>query len=171
VPEYSILDLAKLADVTPRTVRYYVAQGLLPAPDPQGPRTTYTDEHLQRLLAIKQMQAAHLPLAEIRTRLEKLGARDVSELVNALNPAPPEESAADYVRRVLGSQSRPAPAPAMSVVAAPAEAIPALERSQWDRHEIGPDVEIHVRRPLTRSDTKKVLNLIAYARQLFREER
>ena len=31
---YSLSDLARLADVTPRTVRYYVALGLLPSPRP-----------------------------------------------------------------------------------------------------------------------------------------
>ena len=35
---YSLADLARLAGVTPRTVRYYVAQGLLPSPEPPDPR-------------------------------------------------------------------------------------------------------------------------------------
>ena len=34
---YSLADLARLAGVTPRTVRYYVAQGLLPSPEQAGP--------------------------------------------------------------------------------------------------------------------------------------
>ena len=32
MPNYSLIELSKLADVTPRTIRYYIAQGLLPSP-------------------------------------------------------------------------------------------------------------------------------------------
>ena len=38
--DYSLQDLADLAAVTPRTIRYYVAQGLLPSPGRGGPGTT-----------------------------------------------------------------------------------------------------------------------------------
>ena len=34
---YSLTELADLAGVTPRTVRYYLAQGLLPAVGQSGP--------------------------------------------------------------------------------------------------------------------------------------
>src|SRR5688572_29999932 len=70
MPEYSLVELAKLADVTARTIRYYIEQGLLAAPEPEGPKTRYSDEHLARLLAIKRLQTAHLPLAEIRQQLQ-----------------------------------------------------------------------------------------------------
>ena len=36
---YSLADLARLADVTPRTVRYYIAQGLLQSPEAAGRAT------------------------------------------------------------------------------------------------------------------------------------
>ena len=69
---YSLGDLARLADVTPRTVRYYVAQGLLPSPDAAGPATRYGEGHLARLRLIRRLQREHLPLAEIRVRLERM---------------------------------------------------------------------------------------------------
>jgi DNA-binding transcriptional MerR regulator len=74
---YSLADLARLADVTPRTVRYYVAQGLLPSPDAAGPSTRYGEGHLARLRLIKRLQRDHLPLAEIRSRLERMGDDEV----------------------------------------------------------------------------------------------
>ncbi len=74
---YSLADLARLADVTPRTVRYYVAQGLLPSPDAAGPATRYGEGHLARLRLIKRLQRDHLPLAEIRSRLERMGDDEV----------------------------------------------------------------------------------------------
>ena len=57
VPTYSLTQLAKLADVTPRTIRYYISQGLLPSPGQQGPGTQYSDEHLERLRLIKNCRA------------------------------------------------------------------------------------------------------------------
>ena len=71
VPTYSLNELASLADVTPRTIRFYISQGLLPSPDPEGQKTRYTDEHLALLLAIKKLQSVHMPLAEIRRRARR----------------------------------------------------------------------------------------------------
>ena len=68
-PTYTISELADLAGVTPRTIRYYLAQGLLPATGQSGPGTRYTTGHLARLRLIRRLQAEHQPLAEIRTRL------------------------------------------------------------------------------------------------------
>src|ERR671913_1542688 len=83
---YTLIDLARLADVTPRTVRYYVAQGLLPSPEAAGPATRYGEAHLARLRLIKRLQRDHLPLAEIRLRLERLCG---DEGVAAPRPPPP----------------------------------------------------------------------------------
>src|SRR5512141_1214464 len=162
VPEYTIYDLAKLAGVTPRTIRFYIAQGLLPSPEAAGPKTTYTDEHLERLRLIKKLQLAHLPLAEIRTRLRETGAQDLAEMVQPSAPTRVSESAVDYIRGVLGRAQAPMPAPAMAAPVAPAPAPAAKsvpqpppsqtttepDRSQWDRVEITPDIEIHLRRPM-----------------------
>ncbi len=57
----------------------------------------------------------------------------------------------------------PAPTPAAPVK-------PTLERSQWDRIELAPDVELHIRRPLGRLQNKRVERLIAIARQLLEED-
>ena len=176
MPDYSLADLAKLADVTPRTIRFYIAQGLLPSPGQQGPATRYTDEHLERLLAIKKLQAAHLPLAEIRTQLRAMGADDVSELAETTTPNAPRDSAVDYIQSIL-RRSAPAAAAAPALQSVPAQPSaqpqpqpPEPGRSQWDRVAITPDIELHVRRPLTRGDNKRVSRLIEIARQLFEEE-
>ena len=72
-------ELAARAGTTVRTVRYYVAQGLLPGPVGLGPGSAYTDEHLVRLAAIRALKARYLPLAEIGRRLAGLGARRSEE--------------------------------------------------------------------------------------------
>ncbi len=98
---YSLTELADLAGITPRTVRYYLAQGLLPAVGQTGPGSKYDDGHLARLRLIRRLQAEHLPLAEIRRRLEGLGDAEVHDLVGASEPAPPPDTALEYIRTVL----------------------------------------------------------------------
>ena len=48
---------------------------------------------------------------------------------------------------------------------------PPLERSQWERLSLGPNVELHVRRPLSRHEQKRVERLIAIAREVLKEGR
>jgi DNA-binding transcriptional MerR regulator len=58
-----------------------------------------------------------------------------------------------------------------SLAAATASAKPgAATRSQWERIGLTPDVELHVRRPLSRHDNRKVESLVKLARDLFDEE-
>ena len=207
---YSLQDLADLADVTPRTIRYYIAQGLLPSPEGAGPAARYAEGHLGRLRLIRQLQREHLPLAEIRARLTGLDDVTVQALLTPGDVAGPAESAIDYIRSVLlGStpsaaagpmaltparhgavvmpallaeelpaSAEPAPAPhplAPSSPTAPATApapapVQTPDRSQWDRVTLAPDIELHVRRPLSRLQNKRVDRLIVIARQLLEEE-
>jgi len=192
---YSLTELADLAGVTPRTVRYYLAQGLLPAVGQTGPGSKYGADHLDRLRLIKRLQAEHLPLAEIRHRLEGLDPNAIRDLAGSPEAEPPTDSALDYLRTVLGdprSQGRPrlhphspalttgqAPQDDRVALASPAAAMPvpdvqalptSVERSQWERIVLAPDVELHLRRPLSRSQNKQVDRLVTIARELLEEE-
>ena len=69
VPRYSIQELADLGDVSRRTVRYYVQEGLLPAPTGIGRGRHYGREHLDRLLQVKALQSAGRSLDDIRVLL------------------------------------------------------------------------------------------------------
>jgi len=175
---YSLNDLAALGDVTPRTIRYYIAQGLLPAPSQVGPGARYGDRHLDRTRLIKLLQREHLPLAEIRTRLAKMDDRQVAQLAQTPYAKQASGSAVDYVQSVLREPRPPmaAQTPASFRMMAVDVPQPVLapssvpDRSQWDRITLTPDVELHVRRPLTRHHNRLVDRLIATARQLFEEE-
>ena len=132
--EYSLQDLVDLAGVTPRTIRYYIAQGLLPSPGKAGPGATYTDGHLHRLRLIRRLQREHLPLAEIRSRLAALDDATIAALVESPASEPPTDSAIDYIRSVLEGDrpsdgtlwSHPAVVPSSSIAAAaPASRPPA----------------------------------------------
>jgi Ca-activated chloride channel family protein len=184
---YSLTELADLAGVTPRTVRYYLAQGLLPAVGQTGPGSKYEAGHLDRLRLIKRLQAEHLPLAEIRHRLEGLDRDAIRDLAGSPEPQPPPDSAIDYLRTVLGTGTpartlRTPDAPAASVpppaASAPSAVMPdppvptaSIERSQWERIVLAPDVELNIRRPLSRSQNKQVDRLVTIARELLEEER
>src|SRR5436190_1546294 len=119
---HSLTELADLAGVTPRTVRYYLAQGLLPGSGQTGPGSRYGAEHLDRLRLIKRLQAEHLPLAEIRHRLDGLDAKAISGLAGSPDLAPPPDSALEYLRSVLGPGT-----PSRTLVQAPAP--PEMQRS------------------------------------------
>jgi DNA-binding transcriptional MerR regulator len=245
---HSIADLARLSGLNVRTIRYYLAQGLLPSSGESGPGAHYGEGHLDRLRLTKRLQAQHLPLSEIRRRLAELTDVDVASLVatSAETVAAPTTSALEYVRSLLGgsdaqpamsvaAQAAPEPAPparaplarpliararyaamgtgselppavsdleignaantvvespaahaafaasaAQTSPAAPAPAAPAAaaevperpgpERSQWDRLELSPNFELHVRRPLSRLEQRRVERLITIARQVLKED-
>lgn len=75
---YGIEQLAERGGVTRRTVRYYVQRGLLPTPLGTGRGPHYTEAHLQRLIHIRTLQEAGVPLAEIAARLDGVPQTAVS---------------------------------------------------------------------------------------------
>jgi DNA-binding transcriptional MerR regulator len=186
-PRYTLTELADLAGVTARTVRYYISQGLLAVDASPGPGPKYDDTHLARLRLIKRLQREHQPLAEIRRQLASID--DAAVLAIAAEPAlaPPADSALDYIRRVTAPAHQTSeaaahyirayePSPHLSHAPTPAAPPPPpdqtarLERSQWERLSLAPDVELHIRRPLPRSTAKRVDRLIEIARDLLSED-
>src|SRR4051812_17009192 len=63
---YAIGDLARLAGVSRRTVRYYVQENLIPPPLGVGRGDHYGPQHLDQILRVKAMQEAGKSLDEIR---------------------------------------------------------------------------------------------------------
>ena len=63
---YSIDELATLAGVTPRTVRYYIAEGLLDRPEGEKRGAHYLRRHLEQLLLIRRWTDAGLSLERVR---------------------------------------------------------------------------------------------------------
>ena len=105
IPRFSLSELADAADVSPRTVRYYIAEGLLPPPVGAGHASAYTAAHLDRLRLIGQLKAAYLPLREIRRRLAGLSDGAVRDLLDETESrAPRPDSAGAYLDRVLGAR-------------------------------------------------------------------
>lgn len=66
-------ELAKRSEVTVRTVRYYVEEGLLPQPPRRGKYSDFDDSYIQRIKLIQRMKHERLSLPEIRGRLAEMG--------------------------------------------------------------------------------------------------
>lgn len=69
---FSLQELADAAGVTPRTIRLYISEGLLPSPG-LGRDARYTQVHLDRLALIKEQREKHISLAGIRVGLQLPG--------------------------------------------------------------------------------------------------
>jgi DNA-binding transcriptional MerR regulator len=138
-----IHELAERAGVSVRTIRYYIAEGLLPAPTTRGRYAYYSQEYLDLIELIRRLKEAYLPLREIRALVLNLPAekvkqvleqnaglsqedllravRDVAQEYQEDSDQPsqsfgqPEDSAATYAGRILEESPRYSlPSPAVS---------------------------------------------------------
>src|SRR5260370_1024309 len=97
---FGIAELSDLARVTPRTIRYYVTEGLLPPPEGAGPHRLYVVDHLLRLKAIKRLKEMYLPLTEIRQRLAGISPSDLETLASG-SEAQRASTALEYTEALL----------------------------------------------------------------------
>ena len=63
---YALDELAALAGLTPRTVRYYIAEGLVSRPQGEKRGAHYLRRHLEQLLLIRRWTDAGLTLERVR---------------------------------------------------------------------------------------------------------
>jgi DNA-binding transcriptional MerR regulator len=193
--QYSLSELTEAAGVSPRTVRYYIGEGLLPPPATHGPRSYYTGEHLVRLKAIGKMKDAYLPLREVRRRLNQLNEDQLTHLatgqvtehgMNAEHASLREESldsAADYVARILshpsparGAIDQPTPSAPLQMgkiefhSPAPVEKTETApeEGSNWRRIQLGDEAELLIRDDAYHRNRDRIEWLIDWAKKVFR---
>ena len=62
---YTIKALSALVDMSPRTIRFYIQEGVVDKPHGQNKGAYYTDTHLQQLLTVKKYKAAGVSLERI----------------------------------------------------------------------------------------------------------
>jgi DNA-binding transcriptional MerR regulator len=143
-----------------RMVRYYLTEGLLaPAEEKQGTASVFGYQHLLQLLAVKHLQAEHLPIRKIRELVEGRSERELERLLGLDAKAADKNAALSYLESLL-TQTRPAhtspppPAntqsfakrrsvvPSMPQSAAPSPAPPTA--ATWERIEIEPGLELHI---------------------------
>lgn len=167
--EYTLKELADAAGKKERTVRYYQQFGLLRQPGQIGPGSHYNDEDRLRLLLIGKLQDEGRSLTEIAAHfatLDETGLRD-----EALRHG----SALDYVRSVLGEKAPAATPVVSSSLAAPAQLAAGPSRqgqppaptsaAQWERIEVVPGIELHVRQPVSSARRRVIADYLARARR------
>jgi DNA-binding transcriptional MerR regulator len=180
VIEFSIKEICSQAAVTPRTVHFYIQQGLLAPPDGAGRGARYTDAHLARLRLIRRLQKEHLPLNEIRRQLAALSDDQVVQALASGTPssARAKSSALAYIQSVksIAGHTRRMAQTSRPMTDALASLAPELSihlpthHSQWDRIVLNEDMELHIRRPLSRERNRFVDKLLAFAKQMTKEE-
>jgi DNA-binding transcriptional MerR regulator len=166
LPRFDLDELGKRAGLPPRTIRYYISEGLVPSPVRRGPASYYREDHLNRLLLIRKYQAEGLPLDLIRRRLSRLGVKGAQEEAvggrgEPFAPVPDGNAALDYIRTLKGVARAPEPAP-----------LPVASPHPWDRWvrtRLSPDVELNVKEPLDGERRRRVERLIEEARKILNE--
>jgi DNA-binding transcriptional MerR regulator len=175
--ELSLAELAEASGLQPRTIRSWVAQGLIAGPLSRGPHARYPSDTLERLLAIRAMrERLGMPLSAVRQELLVASAEvlrthagTATDLApEAGRPQPEPSSALDYLSNL---RAQIGPRPEASTVAPSATGFEALERrleegrsgptrkarsEEWLRVPVTPDVELAVRGPLTPAQRARI---------------
>jgi DNA-binding transcriptional MerR regulator len=155
VGEFTLKELADAAGEKERTVRYYQQLGLLRQPGQIGAGAHYDEDDRLRLLLIRRLQRDGRTLTEIAAHFATLDAGGLRE--EALRYG----SALDYVRSVLGDSTPVAVVNSSQAVPAPA----APPTAQWERIEVVPGIELHVKHPITSIRRKRIAAYIELARR------
>ncbi|MDT5271652.1 MAG: hypothetical protein QOH49_3838 [Acidobacteriota bacterium] len=137
-----------------RTVRYYLAEGLIPpAEEKQGTASVFEFRHLLQLLVVKKLQAEGLPIRAIRELVTGKTERQLERLLGveqgrASGPAA-RGKALGYLESLLQKgPSSPLPSSPPPAQQAPPSALSgspsAAPRERWARVELEPGLELHV---------------------------
>lgn len=187
--KFLINELAKRANTTVRTIRYYTTEGLLPQPEMDGKYAYYGENHLQRLELILKLKDAYLPLREIRQIMLSLSDEEVIQrlkeevnsgmelrqdnLIREIKEDP--SSALDYISSVINTQAKfrsippsrsTQPQPRIPQTPLP---FPEQDVENWQRIPLAPGVEIHLKHPSDSDTHHRVQQLISYAKKLFNQ--
>jgi len=103
---YTKQDLIEKSGLADRTIRTYIARGLLPRPVGHGLAAEYDDVHMVRAVAIGRMRAEGLHIADIIERIAGWKTSQFKRFVAQTEPPAPEAPPA----------AEPSPAPAEEVV-------------------------------------------------------
>jgi len=182
-------ELAERAGTTKRTIRYYLAEGLLPPAMGTSARLEFDREHELRLRLIQHLQAAGIKLGAVKGLLSRYSLEDVEGLVEAFDRGE---------HPTLGDQAHESPPPGMvrqgplsllygtvpnrsssretaspSAAASPFTGTPPSGEAAhfWRRIRLADDVEMMVRAPLAPGLTEAVEEVVAYGMERLAPER
>lgn len=141
-----------------RTIRYYLAEGLIQTPEErQGTASVFSYLNLLQLLTVKKLQAEHLPIRKIRELVAGKSEQELETLLGVRGPSGKKTEAKRYLESLLA----PAPATPPAEAAAPPPQHLDASPASWQRVEIEPGLELHVRSdyspPATTGKTRSLL--------------
>lgn len=144
-----------------RTIRYYLAEGLIQTPEEkQGTASVFSYLHLLQLLTVKKLQAEHLPIRKIRELVAGKSEQELETLIGVRGPSGKKTEAKRYLESLLASASSPPPRETAAAAPPPSQDFAAAPHS-WQRVEIEPGLELHVRSdyspPATTGKTRSLL--------------
>jgi DNA-binding transcriptional MerR regulator len=145
---YTLTELVHAAGTTVRTVRYYLERRALPPAVLRGLHTTYTEDHLIRLKAIRRLRTVErLQLDAIRKRLATSSIEEIRALTEAPSverPGVPTVAVPPADGSVPATQANP---DLSAVVIREATRGQVGSGGQvWERIELLPGLELHVKR-------------------------
>ena len=173
-----------------RTIRYYLGEGLIqPADEKQGTASVFGYVHLLQLVAVKKLQAEHLPIRKIRELVVGKSERELESLLGIGihgGKQASETEAKRYLESLLAPSMSP-PARAMSekrltgppMLSVQAPSAPLRHSSEpsgvWQRLEIEPGLELHIRSdyapPPTSARTRGLVDKIRAVINRYRREK
>jgi DNA-binding transcriptional MerR regulator len=165
-----------------RTIRYYLAEGLVQPPEEkQGTASVYGYLHLLQLVVVKKMQAEHLPIRKIRELVIGKTEHELESLLGAGTAGSRKTSdseAKKYLESLLTSSMQPLEENARPETASRQKrgmtSVPTTTQPRsvdsggaWQRIEIEPGLELHVRSdyplPTTSARTRSLTERIRAA--------
>jgi DNA-binding transcriptional MerR regulator len=144
-----------------RTIRYYMAEGLIQTPEErQGTASVFAYVNLLQLLTVKKLQAEHLPIRKIRELVAGKSEQELEIMLGVRGTGGRKTEAKQYLETLLASApSRPPSQPLKAAAAPPPQA--AAQSHSWERVEIEPGLELHIRSdyspPASSGKTKSLL--------------
>ena len=178
---FTIEELAAETDTSIRTVRYYIAENLLPGPGARGKSAVYTEDHLQRLRLIRLLTERRTPLADIRDLMARVSDEEIRALLAeeesfTQTRAERADSPRAYISALL-DQARAVREPMKPyTTSAPKPMKPSARRvepqeptsgprpdqtSEWRRIQIAPGVELHIEERLESQNRALIERLLA----------
>ena len=151
-----------------RTIRYYLAEGLIQPPDEkQGTASVYGYLHLLQLVVVKKLQAEHLAIRKIRELVIGKSEHELESLLGmgtASNRKTSDNEAKKYLESLLTSSIQPrvdvngpetASRQKRGMISVPSTTQPlsADPPAAWQRIEIEPGLELHIRSDYTLGTT------------------
>jgi DNA-binding transcriptional MerR regulator len=173
----SALSIQELSDRTGtpvRTIRFYISERLLPGPEGRGTATAYTEDHFRRLLLIRQLSGRHVPLNEIRDRLESVGAEELAQVLafEEQRGLREEEARAssprEYISALLANARAGVPEQDGRGKGGGLHAKAQAEQEAWRRVKIATGIELHFTVEAERRDPATIEEILESARQAAR---